>query len=280
MLETCKSCGTVFEVDESVLTKNIQWLKCGVCNEKWVLSSNLDKNLLQKNSEVKEKSEKVKQELASIKSVVEGKTKILAKKSNPVLDQKNKSVAEIASELSLSKLKETNKNNPKKHTNVEDKKKTKKINIFPIFVLFLVMIFSSGVFFRSAVISYGYLYFPNYSQTYAKKINNLFRKIDLPILSEIKYLNLDNFIATFEKQEVRFTGVIKNNSKRPILTPRIKILGIREDRKIIFEKILILDEKIILPNSKISLSKLAKLKINNNEENVSVKVTLLKKFFD
>ena len=40
MLETCKSCGTVFEVDESILTKNIQWLKCGVCNEKWVLSSN------------------------------------------------------------------------------------------------------------------------------------------------------------------------------------------------------------------------------------------------
>ena len=31
--------------------------------------------------------EKVKQELASIKSVVEDKTKILANKSNPVLDQ-------------------------------------------------------------------------------------------------------------------------------------------------------------------------------------------------
>ena len=70
------------------------------------------------------------------------------------------------------------------------------------------------------------------------------------------------------------------SKKRPILTPRIKILGIREDRKIIFEKILILEEKIILPNSKISLNKLVKLKINNNEENVSVKVTLLKKFFD
>ena len=130
------------------------------------------------------------------------------------------------------------------------------------------------------MISYSYLYFPNYSQTYAKKINNLFRKIDLPILSETKYLNLNNFIATFEKQEVRFTGVIKNNSKRPILTPRIKILGIREDRKIIFEKILILEEKIILPNSKISLNKLVKLKINNNEENVSIKATLLKKFFN
>ena len=280
MLETCKSCGTVFEVDESVLTKNIQWLKCGVCNEKWVLSSNLDKNFLQKNSEVREKSEKVKQELASIKSVVEDKTKILAKKSNPVLDQKNKSVAEIASELSLSNLKETNKNNLKKPTNVKDKKKTKKLNIFPIFVIFLVMIFLSGIFFRSVLISYSYLYFPNYSQNHAKTINNLFTRIDLPILSETKYLNLTNFIATFEKQEVRFTGVIKNNSKRPILTPRIKILGIREDRKIIFEKVLILEENIILPNSKISLNKLVKLKIKNNEENVSIKATLLKKFFD
>ena len=31
MHETCKSCGTVFEVNGSVLTNNIQWFKCGVC---------------------------------------------------------------------------------------------------------------------------------------------------------------------------------------------------------------------------------------------------------
>ena len=209
MLETCKSCGTVFEVDESVLTKNIQWLKCGVCNEKWVLSSNLDKNLLQKNSEVSEKSEKVKQELASIKSVVEYKTKFLAKKANPVLDQKNKSVAEIASELSLSKLKETNKNNSKKPTNIENKKKAKKINIFPIFVLFLVMIFSSGIFFRSVLISYSYLYFPNYSQNHAKKINNLFTKVDLPILSETKYLNLTILLQLLKKKKLGLLVLLK-----------------------------------------------------------------------
>ena len=281
MLETCKSCGTVFEVDESVLTKNIQWLKCGVCNNKWVLSSNLDKNLQPKNSEVKEKSEILQQELASIKSVVEDKSKILLKKTNPVLDQKNKSVAEIASELSLSKVKETNKNNHNKSTNVKGKKKSKKLNIFPIFILFLGMIFSLGILFRSLLISYSYLYFPNYSQNHAKNIKNLFSKINLPILSETKYLNLTNFIATFEKQEVRFTGVIKNNSKMPILTPRIKILGIREDRKIIFEKILILEEKIILPNSEIRLNKLVKLDINiDNKENISIKATLLNKFFD
>ena len=38
MHEKCKSCGTVFEVNHSILTSNIQWLKCGVCNKKWALS--------------------------------------------------------------------------------------------------------------------------------------------------------------------------------------------------------------------------------------------------
>ena len=109
MHETCKSCGTVFEVNKSVLTNNIQWLKCGVCNEKWALSST--PNVIEKNVEIRDRTEKVIQELASIKSVVEDKSKILAKKPNPVLDQKNKTVAEIASELSLSKFNETNKNN-------------------------------------------------------------------------------------------------------------------------------------------------------------------------
>ena len=95
MLETCKSCGTVFEVNESILTEKIQWFKCGVCSKKWSSSSTLYINQTFQNNEHKNKSEKVKSELASIKSVVEDKSKILAKKSNPVLDQKNKSVAEI-----------------------------------------------------------------------------------------------------------------------------------------------------------------------------------------
>ena len=103
MVETCKSCGTVFEVDESILTKNIQWFKCGVCNNEWFFSSTKVENSNQN------KTEKVKNELASIKLAVEDKSRKLAKKSNPVLDQKNKSVAEIASELSLSKLNDTKK---------------------------------------------------------------------------------------------------------------------------------------------------------------------------
>ena len=52
----------------------------------------------------KNKSEQVKHELASIKSAVENKTKNMSPKNNPVLEQKNKSVSQIASELSASKL--------------------------------------------------------------------------------------------------------------------------------------------------------------------------------
>ena len=154
MHETCKSCGTVFEVNESVLTKNIQWLKCGVCNKKWALSSTPKENLIEKNLEINDKTEKVKQELASIKSVVEDKSKILAKKPNPVLDQKNKSVAEIASELSLSKLNENNKNKINKTEKGNEKKKIKKLNILPFFIIPLGLIFFLAIFFRSTLLRY------------------------------------------------------------------------------------------------------------------------------
>ena len=133
----CKSCGTIFEVNESILTNNIRWLKCGVCNQKWAFTSTSKENLI----ETTNKTEKVKQELASIKSVVEDKSKILAKKSNPVLDQKNKTVAEIASELSLSKLDEININKIKKNENGNKKKKIKKINILSFFIIVLGLIF-------------------------------------------------------------------------------------------------------------------------------------------
>ena len=279
MIEKCKSCGTIFEVDDKFLTKNVKWFKCGVCNNKWNLNSTLFENSNQKQTDFKDKSDKVKHELASIKSVVEGKSKILANKNNPALDQKNKSVAEIASELSLSKLNETKNNKTKNSENRNEKKSSKKLNVFPLVIIFLVLFFSLGIFFRSPLVSYSYLYFPNYSQNYTKTINELFTKINLPILSETKYLILTNFTAIFQNQEVKFSGIIKNTSERPILTPRIKILGIREDRKIILEKILILEEKIISPSSEISFNKLVNSQINQNEENVSVKATLLKKFF-
>ena len=280
MHETCKSCGTVFEVNQSKLSKNIQWLKCGVCNEKWAISLTPKENLIKKNNEIKDETEKVKQELASIKSVVENKSKMLAKKPNPVLDQKNKTVAEIASELSLSKLNETNKNKIKKAKNGNDNKKTKKLNILPFFIIAFGLIIFLATFFRSTLLSYSLFYFPNHTQNYIENINSLFTKIDLPILADTKNLNLTNFIATVQEQDVRFTGTIKNISKRPMLVPRIKILGVREDRKIIMERILILEDKVIFPNSEISFNKLVEVKIQNQKDNVTVKATLLKKAFE
>ena len=275
MHETCKSCGTVFEVNGSVFTNNIQWFKCGVCNEKWALSSTQKESLIENRN----KSNKVQQELASIKSIVEDKSKILAKKLNPVLDQKNKTVAEIASELSLSRLNEDDKNNVKKTERENDKNKNKnnKLNTLPFIIITLGLILFLAIFFRSTLLSYSFVYFPNHTQSYIEKFYSIFTKINLPILTDTKNLNLINFIAKVQKQEIRFTGKIKNISKRPVLVPRIKILGIREDRKIIVEKILILEDKIISPNSEISFNKSIGVNIQNQKDNVTIKATLLKK---
>jgi predicted Zn finger-like uncharacterized protein len=276
MHETCKSCGTVFEVNGSVLTNNIQWFKCGVCNEKWALSSNHKESLFENRN----KNNKVQQELASIKSIVEDKSKILAKKLNPVLDQKNKTVAEIASELSLSKLNENDKNKVKKTEKENDKNKNSKLNTLPFFIIALGLIFFLAIFFRSVLLSYSFVYFPNHTKSYIEKINSIFTKINLPILSDTKNLNLINFIAKVQEQKIRFTGKIKNISDRPVLVPRIKILGVREDRKIIVEKILILEDKIILPNSEISFNKVVGVNIQNQKDNVTIKATLLKKYLN
>ena len=100
MHETCKSCGTVFEVNESILTKNIQWLKCGVCSKKWSLSSTAKENLIENNVEIKDKAEKVKQELASIKLAVEDKSKILAKNAIIILECSHKLKVKIPSFIS------------------------------------------------------------------------------------------------------------------------------------------------------------------------------------
>ena len=278
MHETCKSCGTVFEVNGSIFTNNIQWFKCGVCNQKWALSSTQKESLIENRN----KSNKVQQELASIKSIVEDKSKILAKKLNPVLDQKNKTVAEIASELSLSRLNEDDKNDVKKteRENDKNKKKNNKLKTLPFIIMTLGLIFFLAIFFRSTLLSYSFVYFPNHTQSYIEKINSIFTKINLPILTDTKNLNLINFIAKVQKQEIRFTGKIKNISKRPVLVPRIKILGIREDRKIIVEKILILEDKIISPNSEISFNKSIGVNIQNQKDNVTIKATLLKKVYE
>ena len=80
MLETCKSCGTVFEVDRALLSKNIQWLKCSVCNQKWSVSKEIFKEADKEitvlgDNKSNDQSEKVKKDLASIKSVMRKKQK-------------------------------------------------------------------------------------------------------------------------------------------------------------------------------------------------------------
>ena len=288
MLETCNSCGTVFDVDETILSKKIQWLRCSICNEKWSVSSTflkkfdqhkiIDKEKLASPSPIyKDKSEQVKYELASIKSAVEDKTKNMSK-NNPVLEQKNKSVSEIASELSVSKLKTDDENQAKPKNKVKIKKSSKKDNFLPLILLIIIAIFSAALFFRSTLLSYSFLYFPKYTSNYESKFNELFYSIKLPILAELNHLSMINFVATFQNQKVKFSGTIKNTSNRPILIPRVKILAVREDRKIILEKVLNLKDKIIMPLSEIKFSEVLEMQLK--KENVTVKATLLKKISD
>jgi predicted Zn finger-like uncharacterized protein len=278
MLQTCKSCGTVFEIDEGLLSTNVKWLKCSVCNQKWNVSKegkkDFDNDIIEtKNHKSNDQSLKVKQDLASIKSVVEKKTKTMSLQKSSALEQKNKTVVEIASELSASKLKPNDKSVSKPNK----KSRFRKV-YFLYFVISLIMLTAMVIFFRPLILAYTYFYFPKYADFYSKQINLISLKIKSPILVELNYLNLKDFVATSKDREIKFSGMITNDSKRPILVPRIKILAVREDRKIILEKILVLDPKIINPNSMIKFQDSVQFKSNN--ENISVKATLLKELIN
>lgn len=278
MLQTCKSCGTVFEIDEGLLSTNVKWLKCSVCNQKWNVSKegkkDFDNDIIEtKNHKSNDQSLKVKQDLASIKSVVEKKTKTMSLQKSSALEQKNKTVVEIASELSASKLKPNDKSVSKPNK----KSRFRKV-YFLYFVISLIMLTAMVIFFRPLILAYTYFYFPKYADFYSKQINLISLKIKSPILVELNYLNLKDFVATSKDREIKFSGMITNDSKRPILVPRIKILAVREDRKIILEKILVLGPKIIKPNSMIKFQDSVQFKSNN--ENISVKVRLLKELIN
>ena len=109
-------------------------------------------------------------------------------------------------------------------------------------------------------------------------LNELLNYIKLPIFADLNHVKMINFVATFQNEQVRFVGTIKNTSNRPILVPKVKILAIREDRKIILEKVLTLKDNIIVPLSEIKFSEI--LEIQTKKENISVKATLLKKIYD
>ena len=290
MYKTCKSCGTKFDLDESILTNNILWLKCSVCNEKWSLSNNQikykdkenstedDKLALLENNFINE-TEKVKNELASIKSVVEHQTKRMSKKNNSILDIKNKSVAEISSELSESKFKSENITQEKKTNKINKKNKNvqKKFNFLPIMLLCFILLSSALLFFRSSLFAYSYFYFPKQTEKYVVKVNDILNIIQLPILAELGHIKMIDFVATVKKNNITFAGIIKNDSSRPILTPRIKILAIREDRKILMEQIIVINDKIIMPLSVIEFKQYTKIEFK--DENISIKATILKKMF-
>ncbi len=290
MYETCKSCGTIFDLDESTLSNKIEWLKCSVCNQKWSMSNNysedFEKNDNKENKVSKlvhdkmiDETEKVKSELASIKSAVENKTKIMSQINNPILNVKNKSVAEISSELTASKLEvsHSNQNKAKDRNSKKNKNISKKLNFFPIISLFIILLFTALLFLRSALLSYSYLYLPLFTEKYAEKINSIFNTVELPILAELNHINMTDFVATVQEDKIKFVGLIKNSSSRPILVPRIKVLAIREGREILMEKIIVINHNIIRPYSVIEFKEFIKIKPKN--ENITLKATLLKKVF-
>ena len=93
----------------------------------------------------------------------------------------------------------------------------------------------------------------------------------------MKYVTINNFGATFQKNDVKFFGVLQNNSLRPILTPKIKVLAVTEDGKILVEKIIPIIEKVLMPSSKIKFYDI--VKFNFKKENISVRATILKEIF-
>ena len=286
MNETCKSCGTVFDLDEKILSDKIHWLKCSVCNEKWSVS--LEKNRIISEEKIEETSinnshndeiNKVKSELASIKLVVENKSKQMSNINNPILELKNKSVSEIAAELSASKLKTDNLKviesiEQKKNTNQNNKTKIKKVRLFPLVLVLFFLVTGVSVFFRSPIMSYSYVYFPMLTEKYSKKINSFFNFIKLPLFAELSHIEIIDFGATFQNNDVKFFGTLINNTSRPILAPKIKVLAVTEDGKIIVEKIIPITQKILMPSSKIEFYDI--VKINFKKENISVRATILK----
>ena len=289
MNETCKSCGTVFDLDEKILSDKIHWLKCSVCNEKWSVS--LEKNRIISEEKIEKTSinnshndeiNKVKSELASIKLVVENKSKQMSNINNPILELKNKSVSEIAAELSASKLKTDNLKviesiEQKKNTNQNNKTKIKKVRLFPLVLVLFFLVTGVSVFFRSPIMSYSYVYFPMLTEKYSKKINSFFNFIKLPIFAELSHIEIIDFGATFQNNDVKFFGILINNTSRPILAPKIKVLAVTEDGKIVVEKIIPITQKILMPSSKIEFYDIVKM--NFKKENISVRATILKEIF-
>ena len=279
MNETCKSCGTVFHLDKNILSDKILWLKCSVCEEKWSLSSydnKKSKNIL-KDYDNKSDIDKVQEELASIKLVVENKSKQLSDSKNSILELKNKSVAEIAAELSASKLKiiqsekEVILDEHKKNAKIKQVKKS------PLFLFLILLFLSLILFYRSSIISYSFIYFPLYAHKYSQPVNKFLNLIKLPILAETKYLKIIDFGATIQANKIEFFGFLQNNSSQPVMSPKIKVLAVTEDGKILLEKIILINNKVLKPYSKIKFKEV--VNVDFDKENISIRASVLKEIF-
>ena len=298
MNETCKSCGTIFDLDEKILSDNIHWLKCSVCNEKWsvsyknaeILDSNKNNKVIpEENYETDaltsyqeyDEINKVKNELASIKLVVENKTKQMSNLNNPILELKNKSVSEIAAELSASKLEKNNSEVTEvfqeKNINLKNNIIKKKLKNMPLILILLFLVAGTSVIFRSPILSYSYVYLPDFTEKKKKKINTFFNFIKSPIFVELNHIKIVDFGATFKKNDVNFFGVLTNNSLRPILAPKIKVIAVTEDGKILIEKTIIIIEKVLMPSSKVKFYDV--VKTNFKKENISVRASIVKEVF-
>ena len=289
MNETCKSCGTIFDLDEKTMTNKVHWLKCSVCNEKWsvfhtdsIISPEKNKEDDPLANRHDKEFNKVKNELASIKLVVENKSKQMSSLNNPILELKNKSVAEIAAELSASKLKTNNLNrteplDQKKNLHHSEKNNIKKARLSPLIIVLSFLVIGAAVFYRSPILAYSYVYFPAFTQKHEDKINNFFDFIRLPIFAELNHIKIVDFAATFQKNDVKFLGVLKNNSLRPIVSPKIRVLAVTEDGKILVKKIISMNEKILMPSSKIEFYDMVNLSFK--KENISVRAIILKEIF-
>ena len=87
-----------------------------------------------------------------------------------------------------------------------------------------------------------------------------------------------DFGATLQKNKVQFFGYLKNNSSRPVMIPKIKVLAVTEDGKILLEKTISINEKVLKPFSKIKFNE--SVRVTFNKENISIRATILKEIFN
>ena len=294
MIETCIKCGTSYKIDENKIVQSVKLFKCSVCNFEWSINDKFsfdNQNNLNNENNVKKELEAIRTEIQkNTTKIAEHDTtenqvkKSKNKKANKVLNVKNKSVIEIASEIAASYEKKESSENLKNPVKKFGLKKLDQIDRpyepsstslkVPLLLLLTISIFSAALYFRSSIVGVSYAYFPNYTDAYFPKVYQFFEKIKIPFNAELNKMEISNFGATYEKNAIKFFGNIKNNSLLPIVTPSIKAIVVTEDGKILAETLIPLNKKYISSRNALSFSYL--FKTNKSFDNTTVRATLLK----